>query len=284
MNSRDIHFCYIDESGDLGPLPPSPSPNSNDQPVFVLCGLFVNASSLATLTNDFLNLKHHYFPGLAYPSPKLLDRIIPEVKGADLRRYLLRGNRNQRRNADRFVDKIVNLLETNDIRLVSRIWVKPAGGPFDATAIYTSSVQAVFCYFDRFLADCDGWGLCIADSRSKHKNVRVSHSIFTQKFQTCPLHDRVLELPTFGHSDNHAGLQICDLICSALLFPIACEAYCSGTVSNVHVQPAAARLKADYGTRLKNLQFRYVESTTGRYTGGIVVSDPGRRPGSFMFK
>jgi hypothetical protein len=32
-------------------------------------------------------------------------------------------------------------------------------------------------------------------------------------------------MPTFGHSENHAGLQLADLVCSALLFPMAMDAY-----------------------------------------------------------
>ena len=73
----------------------------------------------------------------------------------------------------------------------------------------------------------------MAHSRNNGKNLRVSHSIFTQKFGAVPKYERLVELPTFGHSDNHAGLQLCDIVCSALLNPIACFAYCAGHVNNV---------------------------------------------------
>ena len=279
-----MYICYVDESGDLGALPPLPAPAGNDQPVLVLGALFVDTARLETLTNDFLSLKYRFFPGLAYPSTNHLDRIIPEIKGADLRRDALRGNRNQQRQAYGFIDKVLGLLEAHHVRLVTRIWVKGVGQPFDSKAVYTSSIQAIYSYFDNFLTEQSDFGFCITDSRNKPKNVNVSHSIFTQKFQaTTSFYSRVLELPTFSHSDNHACLQLCDLICSALLFPIACEAYCTGSVANIHVQPSAVQLKTKFGERLKSLQYRFQEPN-GRYKGGIVVSDPAGRNSSLMFK
>ena len=116
-----------------------------------------------------------------------------------------------------------------------------------------------------------------ADSRNKFKNVRVfpfdlyaKKKLFSLAVQR---YERLTELPTFGHSENHAGLQLCDIVCSALLFPIACFAYCTGHVSNVHVQPRAGPLRGRYGQQLKALQYRYENSDTGRYEGGLVVSD-----------
>ncbi len=240
-----MYICYIDESGDLGALPSAPPQAGNEQPVFALSGLFVNVARLETLTNDFLTLKHQFFPGLPYPSTSHLDRIIPEVKGADVRRAALRGNRSATRHAYGFLDKTLRLLEANGVRLVTEPVIKTPGGPFNGTSVYTSSVQAICSYLDQYLTENNDVGVCIADSRSKFKNVNVSHSIFTQKFQAATsFYSRILELPTFGHSDNHAGLQLCDLVCSSLIFPIACEAYCTGTVANVHVQPSAVQLKA----------------------------------------
>ncbi len=170
------------------------------------------------------------------------------------------------------------------MQLVTRIWVKEMRVSFKETSVYTSSIQAICGYFEQFLSEHDDFGFCIADSRNKSKNVSVSHSIFTQKFQTSTSnYSKMLELPTFGHSDNHAGLQMCDLICSALLFPIACEAYCSGYVSNVHVQPNAKELRTKFGTRLKTMQYRF-QDAEGHYKGGVVVSDPvGKQNATLMF-
>ncbi len=176
----------------------------------------------------------------------------------------------------------MSLLRRHDVRLVARIWIKAPGARFDGTAVYTSSIQRLCTYFEHYLTELDSFGLCIADSRSKSKNLRVSHSIFTQKFGTVPNFERLIELPTFGHTDNHAGLQVCDIVCSGLLYPIACFAYCTGHVNNVHVQSGASRLRDRYGTQLKHLQHRYYEG--GRYVGGVTVADHlNRRNGALMF-
>lgn len=278
-----MKVCFVDEAGDLGALPDLP--RRNDQPVLVVGGLFLDVAHLHDFTERFLNLKFQYFPALPYRSPRPLDRILPEIKGQDLRRNVTRGNARQRTHAIGFLDRILGLLRACNVRLTARIWVKGLGEPFDATSVYTSSMQSICSHFDHDLAQTGDLGVCIADSRNKFKNVKVSHSIFTQKFgRAAQKYQGMVELPTFGHSDNHAGLQVCDIVCSALLFPIACFAYCSGHVNNVHVQPRAAELRLRYGQQLKALQYRYYDEARSRYQGGFTVSDAiGRQNGSRMF-
>ena len=146
-----------------------------------------------------------------------------------------------------------------------------------------TDIQSICGYFDHYLNSTRNDGICIADSRDKPKNSNVSHSIFTQKFGTDRRYTRLIELPVFGHRDNHAGLQICDVLCSALLYPIACFAYCTGHVDNVHVQPDSAHLRNRYGSQLRDLQYRY--PATGRFEGGVVVSDAfDHRSGALMFQ
>ena len=278
-----MKVCFVDEAGDLGVLPDPP--RQNDQPVLVVGGLFLDVANLHDFTDRFLDLKFQYFPALPYPSPRLLDRILPEIKGQDLRRNVTRGNARQHAHAIGFLDRILGLLRAYNVQLAARIWVKGLGGPFDATSVYTSSMQSICSHFDHYLAQAGDLGVCIADSRNKFKNVNVSHSIFTQKFgRAVQKYQGIVELPTFGHSDNHAGLQVCDIVCSAFLFPIACFAYCSGHVNNVHVQPRAAELRLRYGQQLKALQYRYYDQARSRYQGGLTVSDAiGRQNGSRMF-
>ena len=278
-----MKICFIDEAGDLGALGNPPLPNN--QPVLTIGGLFIDISSLAGLTEDFLTLKYKYFPGLPYSSSRPLDRILPEIKGAELRKNATRGSARQRSNTIGFLDRFFALLRHYEVRLVARIWVKGIGAKFDATSVYTSSIQGICTYFEHHLTETNDVGLCIADSRNKFKNVRVSHSIFTQKFSpTVQRYQHLAELPTFGHSENHVGLQLCDIVCSALLTPIACFAYCTGHVNNVHVQPRAGALRDRYGQHLKALQYRYQNPDNFRYEGGLVVSDAiGQENGSLMF-
>lgn len=266
-----MQILYVDESGDLGALPAVPAPN--DQPVLVLGALIIDAVKLEAITQDFLNLKQHWFPGLNYPSNNHLDRIIPEIKGADLRKSLTRSGRNQRRHATGFLDHLMQMLNNHGVKLLARVWVKGLAQPFDGRAVYTSSIQGLYTYFEAYLASQGDIGFCIADSRDPWKNANVAHSIFTQKFRaSSTVYSRIAELPTFGHSENHAGIQICDIICSALLYPIAAETFCTGHVTNVHVQPRAADLRHRFGPALQSLQYRY-QDPMGKWIGGIVVSD-----------
>ena len=140
-----MKICFIDEAGDLGAL--GNPPRENDQPVLVITGLIVDQASLYDLTNDFLDIKRNYFPGLLYPSSRRLDRILPEIKGADVRRNVTRGTSAQQRHAIGFLDRVFELLDRHGVRLVARIWVKGIGVPFKGTAVYTSSVQEICAHF-----------------------------------------------------------------------------------------------------------------------------------------
>ena len=279
-----MKVCFIDEAGDLGLLNDPPQPN--DQPVLVIGGLIVDIANLHDVTHAFLDLKSKYFPRPLANSTKSLDMILLEVKGAEIRKHATRGTARQYHHAISLLDRIFGLLQRFDVKLVARIWVKGIGLPFEAKPVYTSSIQGICSYFDHYLTQSCDTGICIADSRSKSKNVNVSHSIFTQKFGfKNPTYQQITELPTFAHSNNHAGLQICDIVCSALLYPIACFVYCTGYVNNVHIQPRAEWLKQRYGQDLKDLQYRYKKTGADRYTGGIVVSGSIQgRNGSLMFR
>ena len=274
MRGKMVKICYIDESGDLGMLPQDSPPDGNNQPVLVISGIFVDHKSLYNLTHDFIKLKHRFYPGLNYPTEKFLDRIIPEIKGADLRRNAMRGGRRAQRHAIGFMDRIIDLMFKYNIQSVGRVWVKIPGKPFNGKSVYTSSIQSIFEYFENYLAENDDFGIVIADSRDYMKNISVSHSVFTQKFQHLrPLYPHIIEMPCFGHSNNLAGIQLCDILCSAFLYPIASYVFCADFVHNVHTRPEADALRERYGLALKDMQYRFTDEN-GYKQGGIVVSDP----------
>jgi hypothetical protein len=103
----------------------------------------------------------------------------------------------------------MGLLEYHDARIFGRIWVKEVGGRCEDRSIYTFSVQAICADFQNLLETSGDTGFVIADSRSPAPNAAVAHSVFTQKFKTeGDRYPRILEMPTFGHSQNHAGLQV----------------------------------------------------------------------------
>jgi hypothetical protein len=276
-----VRIAYVDEAGCTGALP---SPTSAIQPVFVQAAVVVDHAELRGLTLDFLRLKARFFPSLGAGTGHFLDRVLGEVKGADLRRQVCAPGRRQRRQALGFLDSLVALLEKRQVRLVGRVWIKGIGRPFNGRAVYTSSMQHMFRYFEHLLSISGEIGIVVADSRTKPQNAVVAHSILTQKFAAGgDAYPHVVEMPVYGHSENHVGLQVADLLCSALLFPMATASYCRGHVSSTHVRPGYGVLGARYGRRLRALQYRYREGFAFR--GGLTVSDSiARRSGHLLFE
>ncbi len=279
-----MRICYVDESGDTRNLVAAP-PHGGVTPALIVAGVVVDQRLLESLTREFIKLKTRFYPRLVSHSEHRLGRILPEIKGADIRRALRTGaKKRNRRQAIGFLDAFLNLLEHHDTKIFGRVWIKEVGGECDDRAIYTFSVQAVCEDFQNLLESTGDRGLVIADSRSPTPNAAVAHSVFTQKFKTDgDRYPRLLEMPTFGHSQNHAGLQVADLLCSALLFPMATNCYCTGYVHNVHVNAGFGVLAERFGARLSRLQHRYKDDH-GHRRGGITVSDPlGHRGGKVLF-
>lgn len=276
-----MKICFIDKSGDQAAIPTA---TSNIQPVLVLNGLFIDYERLHTATERLIQLKERFYPHTRSTGHKYLDAILAEIKGSELRKNACLSNR-QERHIFGFLNGILDICEDIEAKIVARVWIKGIAQPIDGTAVYTSSIQAICNYFHDYLARENDLGVVIADSRVKSLNSQVAHSIFTQKFKSSgDLYDRIIELPTFAHSDNHAGLQIADFICSGILTPIAIHSYCTGHINNVHVRLGYANLKQNYVERIKALQHRYQESN-GRWRGGIVVADAlGQRSSSTFFK
>ena len=276
-----MRICYVDEAGCTGTLP---SRTSDIQHVFVLGGVDLYSRDLAAFTHDFLHLKRRFFPGLASAGSPYLAWILTEVKGADLRRAAVSGSRRQSRHALGVLDAVVGLLERYGARLYGRVWVKEPGSPFNGRSVYTYSLQYVCQWFNDRLAADDEQGMVVCDSRNKALNSIASHSVFTQKFRAAgDRYPRLVEMPAFGHSENHAGVQIADLVCSAFLFPLAVDAYCRGALTSVHVRDYSV-LRSRFAARVQALQFRRFDPARGRGEGGITVDDKlGRRPQAVLF-
>lgn len=269
-----MYICYVDEAGCTGAIP---DPTSSIQPVFALTGLFIRQADVKSITNQWIQLKQQFFPNLLPASSLYHDWMTAEVKGADLRRQVRSTSRNDRRFAYGVVGKALDILEAHGGHLCGRVYIKPIAGVFNGTAVYSATVQHISEVFQQFLEVRNARGMMIADGRNKPKNANVSHSIFTQRYRACgDPYERLLELPTFGHSDNHAGLQLADLVCSALLFPIATQTCCASRLTNhTHCHQNYLQLRSRYGERIKNLQYRY-QASDGWWHGGLDLVDPQR--------
>lgn len=264
-----MRICYVDEAGCTGMLP---TPRSLIQPVIVLAGVTFERLDLYPLTLSFMELKARFYPGLMPRRP--LGGILAEIKGAELRRDIRTGSRQTRRHTLGFVDRIFDLLEQYNAKIFGKILIKGIGQPIDGRAVYTSSIQSLCTYFQSYLESENDMGLMLADSRTKQLNANVSHSVFTQKFKAAgDDHSSLVEMPVFGHSENHAGLQISDILCSAILYPMATFTYCTGHVNeNMHVHPSYEIIKNRYGLRVRQRQYRYQDGFE-RWRGGITVNE-----------
>ena len=175
-----MHLCYVDESGCTGKLP---SATSDIQPLFAALGLILDQSKIHDFTLKFIFLKRQFFPDAVLwdnkPPKQFLDWILFEPKGGDLRKAAAEPTKRKRRHAILFIDKALKLVEDANGKLIGRVWVKGIGLPFDGHSVYTSTIQHLSVYLNNFLEQRGEHGMLIADSRTKDKNAKVSHSIFT---------------------------------------------------------------------------------------------------------
>ena len=272
-----IYFCYVDESG--GFEAPDSSPQAT--PLMVVAGLVVSAEAVSVMTQDFINLKRRFFPRV---DERRLDYQLVEVKGSSLRAQVRSASRREVRHAIGMLDGVVKLLEEHDARLVGRVWIKEQSERLHSRSTYTFAIQDIARHFDHFLRLHGAQGLVVCDGRRHYQDVQVSHSIFTQKYKASgDSLPQLAESVVFGRSDNHTGLQVADIVASALIFPMAARTYCSD-VGGVHVDEGYDRLRSRYATRVGSLQHRY-QDAEGRGRGGVVVSDKrSRRPSSLLFR
>lgn len=218
-----MHLCYVDESGGFE----APASHSSATPLMVIVGLMVDAAHLHALTMELLHAKAKLFPG-KMTSRRFLDYVLDEIKGAELRATLRGTNRKVRRRTLDYLELSLRILEAYRARIVGRIWIKAPGQALDPAVSYTFAIQDIAMHFDHYLWRNHTEGLMICDSRMHHQNMQVSHSLFTQKHMAIgDGYPRLAETPTFGQSLNHAGLQLADVVASALLFPMAARTYCA---------------------------------------------------------
>jgi hypothetical protein len=273
-------ICYIDESG--GVEDPAATPDAT--PLMVIVGLIVDYARLPGLTRDFLQVRRRFFSGKAPRAGHYLDHILSEVKGRDIRAFL-RANSRKRHHAIAYLDQVVRLLDHNGCQLIGRVWIKAPGSQLNPRTSYTTAIQDLGKSFQHYLVTHGEVGLMLCDARMQNQDSEVSHSIFTQKHQQAgdPL-DRLVEVPAFGHSVNHVGLQLADLAASAFLFPMAARTYCVATTTGPHVDPRFDGVKERFADRIRRLQYRYQDSG-GRWQGGVAVKDAiAHRPGAALFQ
>ncbi|MFF3540677.1 DUF3800 domain-containing protein [Streptomyces platensis] len=275
-----LYLCYIDESGTGQPLNPH-VPDS--VPVMAIGGFTVPESQMRALAWDFIALKKQFRPELGRFST-LSQVVHHEIKGETIRKQFRGSGRKQKRMAHRFIGKLLDILERRNCTVMARIWVKQDYAANNDTAMYAASVTAICANFEHYLAERSSSGIIVLDSRNPTDNAGNVHCVTTRKFGKGG--DRMPHLPespVFGHSNTHLGLQIADLLVSAVLAPAAAVTYAGDLTANVHCHPGFHDIRDRHCPRLGDLQHRY-QTSTGKWTGGIVVSDPrGHRSAGKLF-
>jgi len=273
-----VHLLYLDESG--GVEPPDGHPSAT--PAMIVLGVMVAADAVWSLTSDFMDFKREYFP-TRFPGEPSCDDILNEVKGARLLHQTRSNSRDSRRHADHVRTGLLELVSRFDCRVVGRVWIKRPGERLEPDHTYSHSVLDIASQFSRYLEGRNSLGLIFADGRSERQDKMLAQSIFSAKYGSagdpCP---RVPELPGFVNSQNHAGIQIADMLASMITLPMVAAAY-GVSPGTIHDSPRYAEVRDKHGESLKGLQFRYFDEV-GRSRGGIVVSDAvAARPSSLLF-
>jgi hypothetical protein len=276
-----MKILYVDEAGGVE----APTSSASATPLMVIAGVVLDHADLLAITYDYLRLKARFFPGKVKGGRHLLDYVLAEVKGSDVRSLARASSRDQRRHCLGFLDQVVDVLERYGIRIIGRVWVKEVSSSLDPRASYTFAIQDLATHFEHLLASANETGIMLCDGRLHHQDAQVSHSVFTQKHKISgDAYPHILEATMFGRSQNHVGLQLADLFASALIFPMACRTFCATTIPSTHTSPRYDAIKNRYGARLRVLQHRY-QDATGRWRGGVVVSDRlGRQPSKHLFQ
>ena len=278
-----MYISYLDESGDSQAIN---SPTDNIQPILIISCIFIKASDIPNLTMEFIDLKRKFFPKKFSNLRHDLDALPIEIKGCDLRTDIRKNplKHTKVKHHLRFLDELITILEKYQVRLVSRIWVKSFSRALIDKSVYTITTQHFCIRFNKFLKNQNSAGVLIADFRDTKRNSYVSHSIFTKKFKkTGDEYPNLKELPTFGISNNHAGLQICDLLTSAILYPMASQTYCEGIINNTFTHTNFKIIKQRYAKRIRSLQFHSKCSGTNYW--GISANDPHlKKDGNAIFK
>lgn len=118
------------------------------------------------------------------------------------------------------------LLRAHEARLFGTVIVKREGQAFHGQAVYGRALHEVVRSFHAQLMASDSFVTAIANFREAQLNGRVSAELMVAKLG--PAGDqlpKLLHLPTFANSEVHAPLQIADLICSAVAWPIAAHRF-----------------------------------------------------------
>ncbi|MGH2959620.1 MAG: DUF3800 domain-containing protein [Solirubrobacterales bacterium] len=236
-----MQLCYLDESGD--PYALSRASDQSCPPVFVLGGVTFDAEALKPVTRELVKLKSDLKPeARLLHEHDYLKALLPELKGSNLRKIVrTHGSKDGSALAMSALDETLSILERHDATIVGFIHDRNVDENAAGERAYNRAVKHVCKAFDNRLSSENDFGLVIADNRDDKRNRELSHEIYVQKFRDGDRLPRIVEAPMFGQSENHAGLQLADIVCSAFLAAKAA----GEKVIDEHFGPRVKRLQQD---------------------------------------
>jgi|GEM_PF-1283289 len=215
--------CFIDESGCPGQLP---AITANVQPLLVIAGIALDTKDISVVTRQFARLTQRYHHGQSRPNEICADLQGELIKGAEVRRAVRNDPAAAELKELPLLDSLLSMLKTHRAKLFGTVIVKTPGKEFDGRVVYGRGLFDVAEAFHGTLEALDTHGTAIADFRESKLNGRVSAELMEAKLG--PAGDRLprlLHLPTFGNSEVHAPLQMADLLCSAIAWPMAAHRF-----------------------------------------------------------
>lgn len=238
--------CYVDEAGCPGKLPSASSPV---QPFLILAAVALRSADINTFTRQVNRLKRAY---LAAIRPGTISTGQEEIKGSELR-ALLRKDPSGHTPAHRFLDEMLGLLQRFDAQVFAQVAPKPVGAPFDGKAVYASMLFRLARSFHGLLEQRCAEGFMVGDFREPRLNSLMTQAVARSKFGDRDALPRLLDVPVFGHSESHAGLQVADWLASALIFPIVSHRHAGDLEQSAHLHLQDGRLARRYRKRLHAL-------------------------------
>ncbi len=190
-------------------------------PLFVLASLAFHADAWRSVDRSYLELKKKFFSKeIGKGRPELF-----EMKGSQLVRP---GNKDSRR-AHTFVRRVLELCSNNHMAGFAVGFKKNPIHPTSRTSMYTMALQYLVERFSGFLEETHqgltlgyaaqhAQGIIVADSRMRNLdlNVAISHLSFIFGNPVGQRCTRVIEAPTFTHSELSVGIQLTDIFAACL--------------------------------------------------------------------
>jgi Protein of unknown function (DUF3800) len=274
----DLRTLYVDEAGNAARFSHAGSPSAS--PVFVVAGVTLAPGQLCTAKERLLIARRRAFG--APRTRSLVENLYDnEVKAAVLRAGMNgTGSRLHQRRCWEYVEDSVSILEDLRARVFAHVWLKTPGSWLDESGAYRTSLQHFATGFSHRLAADDNCGAMLLDARSPKKDSSAQRAIVDLKYSCEPdsVTDRLIgltEVASVGDSKNFVGLQLADLVASALLFPMACVAF--RTELGIYKSPAQFQeAQKTYGERLAALQCHW-RTPDRRRRDGFVVTHAGEQ-------